>query len=92
MVSETKGISFERARHALELYLTGFGQHEIELQARLQRHLNAPSLRPVISDASLALPDHYLAWDGGLRGDVYRAAAAHAARLRSQLLVHPVVC
>lgn len=78
MVSETQGISFERARHALELYLTGFGQHEIELQARVQRHLNAPALRPVISDASLALPDHYLAWDGGLRGDVYRAAAAHA--------------
>ena len=78
MVSETQGISFERTRHALELYLTGFGQHALELQARIQRNLNAPALRPVISDATLSLPDHYLAWDGGLRGDVYRAAAAHA--------------
>ena len=78
MVAETQGISFERKRHALGLYLTGFGHHEIELQARIQRHLNAPALRPVISDATLSLPDHYLAWDGGLRGDVYRAAAGHA--------------
>ena len=78
MVAETQGISFERSRHVLELYLTGFGQHAIELTPRKSRNLNAPALRSVISDASLSLPDHYLAWDGGLRGDVYRAAAAHA--------------
>jgi hypothetical protein len=78
LVAETQGVSFERTRHVLELYLTGFGQSAIALQARTQRNLNAPALRTVISDATLALPDHYLAWDGGLRGDVYRASASHA--------------
>ena len=85
MVAETQGISFERSRHAIELYLTGFGQHDIELQPRKQRKLNAPALRPVISDAALSLPDHYLTWDGGMRGDVYRGAARFMGALSCRI-------
>lgn len=78
MAAEAHGTSFARARHALQLYLSGFGHQDLELNARSQRALNAPALRPAISDAGLLMPDHYLAWDGALRGDIYRAAASHA--------------
>lgn len=83
MVAESQGTSFERARHALQLYAAGFGQRELVLGARRQRKLNSPALRPVISEGTLLLPDHYLAWDGASRGNIYRAAVAHAlAHLR----------
>lgn len=83
MVAESHGTSFERARHALQLYATGFGQRDLSLSARRQRKLNALPLRPVISEGTLLLPDHYLAWDGASRGNIYRAAVAHAlAHLR----------
>ncbi len=78
MVAESQGTSFERARHALQLYAAGFGQRELVLGARRQRKLNSPALRPVISEGTLLLPDHYLAWDGAARGNIYRAAVAHA--------------
>ena len=78
MVAEAKGTSFERARHALQYFTTGFGQPELSLAARRQRRLNALPLRPVISEGTLLLPDHYLAWDGAARGNIYRAAVAHA--------------
>lgn len=78
ILAEAHGISFERSRHFLELFLAGFGQQGIELRSRLQVSLNAPALRPVISDAMLALPDRYLALESGSRDDIYRAAAAHA--------------
>lgn len=78
MLAESQGISFERSRHSLELYLAGFGQYGIELRGRKEVSLNGPVLRPVISDAMLALPDHYLASDSGIRDDIYRAATAHA--------------
>lgn len=78
MVAEAKGTSFERARHALQYFTTGFGQADLSLAARRQRSLNALPLRPVISQGTLLLPDHYLAWDGATRGNIYRAAVAHA--------------
>jgi hypothetical protein len=78
MVAEAKGTSFERARHSLQYFTTGFGQAELSLAARRQRSLNALPLRPVISQGTLLLPDHYLAWDGATRGNIYRAAVAHA--------------
>lgn len=83
MAAESRGTSFERARHALLLYAGGFGQHDLSLSARRQRKLNSLPLRPVISEGTLLLPDHYLAWDGASRGNIYRAAVAHAlAHLR----------
>jgi len=78
MVAEAKGTSFERARGALQYLTTGFGQPDLSLVARRQRRLNALPLRPVISEGTLLLPDHYLAWDGAARGNIYRAAVAHA--------------
>ena len=45
MVAEAKGTSFERARHALQYFTTGFGQLELSLAARRQRRLNALPLR-----------------------------------------------
>ncbi len=78
IVAESRGTSFERARHALQLYAAGFGQRDLVLNARRQRKLNSPALRPVISEGTLLLPDHYLAWDGASRGNIYRAAVAHA--------------
>ncbi len=78
IVAESRGTSFERARQALQLYVAGFGQRELVLGARRQRKLNSPALRPVISEGTLLLPDHYLAWDGAARGNIYRAAVAHA--------------
>jgi len=78
MVAEAKGTSFERARHSLQYFTTGFGQADLSLAARRQRSLNALPLRPVISQGTLLLPDHYLAWDGAARGNIYRAAVAHA--------------
>ncbi len=78
IVAESHGTSFERARHALQLYAAGFGQRDLVLAARRQRKLNSPALRPVISEGTLLLPDHYLAWDGAARGNIYRAAVAHA--------------
>jgi hypothetical protein len=78
MVAEAKGTSFERARHSLQYFTTGFGQADLSLAARRQRSLNALPLRPVISQGTLLLPDHYLAWDGATRGNIYRAAVAHA--------------
>lgn len=78
MIAESRGTAFERARHALQLYALGFGQRDLVLGARRQRKLNSPALRPVISEGMLLLPDHYLAWDGAARGNIYRAAVAHA--------------
>ncbi len=78
IVTESEGNAFERARHALQFYATGFGQRELALAARRQRKLNSLPLRPVISEGTLLLPDHYLAWDGASRGNIYRAAVAHA--------------
>lgn len=78
IVAESSGTSFERARHALQLYAAGFGQRDLVLGARRQRKLNSPALRAVISEGALLLPDHYLAWDGASRGNIYRAAVAHA--------------
>lgn len=78
IVTESQGNAFERARHALQFYATGFGQRELALAARRQRKLNSLPLRPVISEGTLLLPDHYLAWDGASRGNIYRAAVAHA--------------
>ncbi len=78
IVAESHGTSFERARHALQLYAAGFGQRDLVLGARRPRKLNSPALRPVISEGMLLLPDHYLAWDGASRGNIYRAAVAHA--------------
>lgn len=78
MVAESRGTSFERVRHGLQLYATGFGLRDLSLSARRQRKLNALPLRPVISESTLLLPDHYLAWDGASRGNIYRAAVAHA--------------
>lgn len=78
IVAESEGNAFERARHALQFYANGFGQRELALAARRQRQLNALPLRPVISEGTLLLPDHYLAWDGASRGNIYRAAVAHA--------------
>lgn len=78
IVAESRGTSFERARQALQLYAAGFGQRDLALNARRQRKLNSPALRPVISEGTLLLPDHYLAWDGASRGNIYRAAVAHA--------------
>jgi len=78
MVAEGNGTSFERTRHSLKYFATGFGQADLSLEARRQRSLNALPLRPVISDGTLLLPDHYLAWDGATRGNIYRAAVAHA--------------
>jgi hypothetical protein len=78
MEAEAKGTSFERARHSLQYFTTGFGQADLSLAARRQRSLNALPLRPVISQGTLLLPDHYLAWDGATRGNIYRAAVAHA--------------
>ncbi len=77
MVTESRGTSFERARNALQLYAAGFGLRDLSLSARRQRKLNALPLRPVISEGTLLLPDHYLAWDGAARGNIYRAAVAH---------------
>ena len=78
IVTESQGNAFERSRHALQFYATGFGQRELALAARRQRKLNSLPLRPVISEGTLLLPDHYLAWDGASRGNIYRAAVAHA--------------
>lgn len=78
IITESQGNAFERSRHALQFYATGFGQRELALAARRQRKLNALPLRPVISEGTLLLPDHYLAWDGASRGNIYRAAVAHA--------------
>mgnify|MGYP006276642275 FL=1 len=78
MVAEANGTSFERSRQALQYFTTGLGQPDLALAARRQRRLNSLPLRPVISDGTLLLPDHYLAWDGAARGNIYRAAVAHA--------------
>lgn len=78
MVAEADGTSFERARQALQYFTTGLGQPELSLAARRQRRLNSLPMRPVISEGTLLLPDHYLAWDGAARGHIYRAAVAHA--------------
>ncbi len=78
MVAESRGTSFERARHALQFYAGGFGLRDLSLSARRQRKLNSLPLRPAISEGTLLLPDHYLAWDGASRGNIYRAAVAHA--------------
>ena len=78
IVTESQGNAFERSRHALQFYAAGFGQRELALSARRQRKLNALPLRPVISEGTLLMPDHYLAWDGASRGNIYRAALAHA--------------
>ena len=78
IVTESTGNAFERSRTALQFYTTGFGQRELVLAARRQRTLNALPLRPVISEGTVLLPDHYLAWDGASRGNIYRAAVAHA--------------
>ena len=78
IVTESAGNAFERSRTALQFYTAGFGQRELVLAARRQRKLNALPLRPVISERTLLLPDHYLAWDGASRGNIYRAAVAHA--------------
>lgn len=78
IVAEANGTSFERSRYALQYFTTGFGQPDLSLVARRQRRLNSLPLRPVISEGTLLLPDHYLAWDGAERGNIYRAAVAHA--------------
>jgi nitric oxide reductase NorD protein len=78
IVTESEGNAFERSRHSLQFYTTGFGQHELALAARRQRKLNSLPLRSVISEGTLLMPDHYLAWDGASRGNIYRAAVAHA--------------
>lgn len=78
IVAESRGNALERSRQALQFYAAGFGQRELTLAARRQRKLNSLPLRPVISEGILLLPDHYLAWDGASRGNIYRAAVAHA--------------
>ncbi len=78
IITESQGNAFERSRHSLQLYATGFGQHDLAIAARRQRKLNSLPLRPVISEGTLLMPDHYLAWDGASRGNIYRAAVAHA--------------
>lgn len=83
MAAESHGTAFEPARNMLKLYLAGFGLDDIDVNARRQRQMNAPPLRLLISEGMLLFPEHYLASDGGQRGDIYRAAAAHAiAHLR----------
>lgn len=87
---EAKGASFGGARIALQYYLAGFGLDGMELQAIRQHELNAPPMRSIISDNVLRLPEHYLVLDGAARGDIYRAAAAHAlAHLRYSLRHRP---
>jgi len=83
MVAEAKGTCFEHARQSLQYLTTGFGQPNLSLAAHRLRSLNAMPLRPVISQGTLLLPDHYLASDGAKLGNIYRAALAHAlAHLR----------
>ena len=83
MVRESQGTAFEQYRNSLQFYVAGFGLADLTLNSRRARALNAPQLRSIVSDSGLILPDHYLAWDGAINGDIYRAATAHAlAHLR----------
>ena len=92
--AEMKGTSLSTIQPSLPYFLTGFGIDSMEVKARKQLALHALSVRPVISDQVLLLPEHYLALDGALgkasSGAIYIAAAAHAiAHLKFSPLHRP---
>lgn len=76
--AELRGSQFAAKRDQLQYYLAGFGLTEIRLKTHPSKHLDQLPQRPAVSDAVLLFPDHYLAIEGSERGDLYRAAAAHA--------------
>lgn len=81
--AEANGVSFGAARVMLQLYSRGFGLTDILLQAWPRQALGALPLQTAVSDGMLMFPEHYLSAEGAGKGDIYRAAVAHAvAHLR----------
>lgn len=76
--AEAKGCQFTTRHLQLQHYLAGFGQVDLALKPLAAPRLDPLPQRLVISDAALLFPGHYLAVEGSDRGDMYRAAAAHA--------------
>ncbi|GAC1415348.1 MAG: hypothetical protein NVSMB6_17670 [Burkholderiaceae bacterium] len=88
--AEMRGTSLARVGMSLQYFLAGFGLAEMEVKPRKQQTLEALPVRPVIGDRILLFPEHYLALEGGEKGDIYMAATAHAiAHLRYSALHQP---
>ncbi|MEM5370732.1 VWA domain-containing protein [Paraburkholderia azotifigens] len=76
--AEAKGCLFSTRQLQLQHYLGGFGLVDFALKPLVAPRFDPLPQRLVISDAALLFPEHYLAVEGSERGDMYRAAAAHA--------------
>lgn len=76
--AEARGGRLTLRRSELQHYLAGFGLAGITVKSHSSEPLNQWPPRVAISDAVLLFPSHYLAIEGSDRGDIYRAAAAHA--------------
>ena len=75
---EATGSRFSAKRPELRHYLAGFGISDMQLTEHRPARLHDAPLRPAISDKQVRFPAYYLAVEGAGRGDLYRAAAAHA--------------
>ena len=76
--AEAGGSAFSAKRTELQHYLAGFGFAAVELTSHRPGRLRDAPLRPAITDTGVRFPGYYLASEGAARGDLYRAAAAHA--------------
>jgi nitric oxide reductase NorD protein len=76
--AEAGGSPFSAKRAELQHYVAGFGFAAVELTSHRPGKLRDAPLRPAITDTGVRFPGYYLAIEGAARGDLYRAAAAHA--------------
>jgi Mg-chelatase subunit ChlD len=79
-VDETDAVAhvLSARRNELQYYLAGFGLAGIAVRPHSSAGLKELPQRPAISDGVILLPSHFLASEGSGRGDIHRAAAAHA--------------